>query len=194
MIGMFCTEDMVMGRHELALLTRLEREYTPEIAREVLKPLIAQTSAASLRAIDWCVTNWSKKNNVVCSSLTPGKLTNVHQAYRITLAHWKRRLFDPFRRRGRLSVIIDGETYETTLGQANFTLWCYLSGVYNYVLLHLEEIEADMNSVSFKQKQRRRAALSSGVRSKRSELTNTPPCTCVAYMAPQTVTFGNGGD
>lgn len=122
---LFDVDRAALSRRELLLLRRLENEYTPALLRDVLKPLITQTSPVSLRALDWCVTNWAKQHNVVCSGAVPGAITNVHHAYRTTLAFWKRKLFDPFRRRLRVAVRIDGEVHETTLGQANFALWSY---------------------------------------------------------------------
>lgn len=182
-------EGVVLSRREQQLLRRLEDEYTPQIARDVLRPLVTQDCPVSLRALDWCVTNWAKQHNVVCSSTLPGQVTNVHHAYRATLGFWKRKLFDPFRRRTRLGVVIDGETLETTLGQANFALWTYTTGVLAYALGHIEDIEADMNAVSQRQKRERREAARKGVRRKRSELTRAPRSGCVAYATPTRVVF-----
>ena len=140
---------------ELSLLKRLNRDYTNEILKNVLIPLITQTSPVSLRALDWAVVNWSKQHNVVCSSTVPGQMTNVHFAYRGALTYWKRRLFDPFRRRDRITLMFDGDKYETTLGQANFSLFTYQTGILAYVISHIDEIENDMNKVSRRQKRER---------------------------------------
>ena len=79
--------------------------------------------------------------------------------------------------------------YETTLGQANFALWSYKTGVLSYVLGHIDAIEADMNHVSKKNKRERNDAVRRGVRRKRAELTRAPGAVCVAYNAPSTVHF-----
>lgn len=186
---MFLVDISKLASRERYLLRRLEREYTPEIARDILKPLLTQTSPVSLRALDWAVVNWAKKHNIVCSSLVPGESTNIHYAYRNTLGFWKRRLFDPFRRRSRIIVCIGAERHETTLGQANFALWTYKSGVLAYVLTHIEEIEDDMNEVSQRQKKDRRDARNQGTRKRRTELTSTPKGMCVAYTAPSRIVF-----
>ena len=174
---------------ERYLMALLEREYDDEIARTVLRPLLTQHSPVSLRTIDWCVTNWAKQHNVVCAAHGTGNPTNIHHSYRSMLNFWKRRLFDPFRRRTRCTVLIDGTRHETTLGQANFALFIYRSGILSYVLGHVDEIERDMNAVSQSQKRKRREALHQGVRRQRKELTSTPRSMCVAYMAPIHVTF-----
>ena len=141
-------------------------------------------SVVSLRTLDWAVVNWSKKHNVICPSRVAGEMTNVHQSYRQTLTFWKRRLFDPFRRRTRISVrLSDGEVLETTLGQANFALWTFRTGVLAYVLAHRQSIEADMNQVSRTQKRARRAAAARGERRRRVELTHAPDAYCVAFAS-----------
>lgn len=175
---------------ESLLLRRLQEEYTPRLLEEVLKPLVTQTSPVSLRVLDWSVTNFCKENNVVCLSSVPGQTTNVHHAYRSTLAHWKRTLFDPFRRKKRIQVRIGGEVYDTTLGQANFCLWSYTTGVLAYVIGHVDAIEAHMNAVSRQHRKERKAAAKRGVaRKRRTELTSAPSNLCIAYVAPTSVCF-----
>jgi hypothetical protein len=183
------TDRSQLTRRETLLLAKLEREYTPALLRDVLLPLINQTSPVSLRALDWAVVNWSKKHNIICSSMVAGEMVNIHHSYRKTLSFWKRRLFDPFRRRARIRVHVDGETHETTLGQANFALWSYKTGVLSYVVGHIDSIEADMNKVSKKNKRERSEAARRGTRRKRTELTQTPRAMCIAYNAPTTVHF-----
>ena len=185
----FLVDESRLSARERTLLRRLRREYTDEIARTVLRPLIDQTSPVSLRALDWAVVNWAKQHNVVCSSLVPGEMTNIHHAYRNALQYWKRRLFDPFRRRDRVQIELDGQLHDTTLGQSNFALWTYQTGVMGYVLGHIEAIEADMNQVSQRQKAVRREAVRTGVKRRRRELTPSSGTGCVAYRAPVRVTF-----
>ena len=185
---MFVVDPATLGRRERLLLVHLERAYTPCIAEDVLKPLLTQSSTVSLRALDWAVTNWAKQHNVVCTAVTGGT-TNVHHAYLSALSHWKRRLFDPFRRRDRVQVCIGGELLETTLGQANYALWCYQTGVLSYVMGHRDEIEAHMNAAAQRQKRERREAMGRGERPKRAELTLAPTHMCVAYIAPREVQF-----
>ena len=174
---------------EEMLLKMLQKEYTPDLLSRVLLPLLEQTSPVSLRALDWAVVNWSKQHNVVCSSQVPGRMVNVHQAYRNSLGYWKRKLFDPFRRRDRLHVIIDGVSHETTLGQANFALFTYKTGIFAYVLHNIDMIEADMNSVSQQQKRARRDAAKQGKRKARTELTRETNTPCIAYSSPVTFRF-----
>lgn len=175
---------------ERMLVRRLERRYTQQILRTVLKPLIEQTSPVSLRVLDWVVVNFSKKHNIFCSTQRSGQMVNIHHLYRSTLAYWKRRLFDPFRRRTRIQVDIDGCLCETTLGQANFVLFTYESGILAFVIRHIDAVEDDMNVVSQQQKRDRQIAVRTGTQRRRKELTPSLSLPCLAYVAPSRVSFG----
>ncbi len=185
----FQTEDDTYSEKEIALLHMLEREYTPHLLRTILLPLITQTSPVSLRVLDWAVVNWSKKHSIVCSCVNPGEMVNMYHAYRAALTFWRRRLFDPFRRRRRIVVLIDGKEYETTLGQANFALFIYKNGILSYILTHASEIEQDMTAVSRKQRRTRSRERRDGARKKRHELTPSACAPCIAYRAPLRMEF-----
>jgi hypothetical protein len=187
----FVVDRVLLSRREAALLRRLETEYTPELLGSVLAPLVTHTSPVSLRLLDWTVVNWSKKHTIFCASVVPGRVTNMHDAYKKALAHWKRRLFDPFRRRMRIGVRVKGEELRTTLGQANFALWTYKTGVLSFVLAHREAIEADMNNVSRRHKRdKKEEERRTGGKGKRSQMTSSAGrVSCVAYRAPCTIVF-----
>lgn len=181
-------EQTLHGK-EVHLLNRLNAKYTPEILRTVLVPLIDQSAPVSLRVLDWTVVNWSKQHNIMCSSATPGEMTNIHHAYHSALAYWKRRLFDPFRRRERIFVTLDEREWETTLGQANFALFIYETGILSYAIGNVTAIEEDMNRVSKRQKMERADAARRGLTRKRTELTRPRNSMCFAYDAPMRVVF-----
>lgn len=185
--GFSLVDEGPLSTKERRLLGLLRAGYDEQMLRDVLLPFIDQTSPISLRALDWAVVNWSKKHNVVCASRLPGEQTNVYGAYKTTLNFWKRRLFDPFRRRARIPVVIGGVRHETTLGQANFALFAHLTGILAYVLSNIDAIEDDMNRVAQAQKRLNSEARSSGVHRKRKELTPTSSGLCVAYTAPRRV-------
>lgn len=185
----FSVDRSKLFPRDLSLLKILQTEYTDRIAQDVLVPLITQESPVSLRVLDWCVTNWSKQHNVVCTSQVPGQYTNIHHSYRNMLATWKRRCFDPFRRRNRITIEVGGKEYETTLGQANFALWAYNTGTLAYVINHAAEIEEDQNCVSKVQRAQRKRAEQSGLVRRRTELTAAPRSLCVAYLMPCEVSF-----
>lgn len=182
-------DGVCLSGKEKTLLHRLNNAYTEDVARNVLVPLIEQTCPVSLRALDWTVVNWSKQHNVVCSSSVPGEMTNIHHAYHSALAYWKRKLFDPFRRRTRIVLHLEGREWETTLGQANFALFTYETGILSYAIANVDAIEEDMNRVSKRQKFERFDAERRGVTRTRRELTKGRPSMCFAYDAPVRVVF-----
>ena len=55
------------------ILNNLQNYYTSERLQSILVPLLQQKTSTSLRALDWLVTNYSKKHNVVC----PGKFLKM---------------------------------------------------------------------------------------------------------------------
>lgn len=108
-------------------------------------PNISQNKL-SLRALDWLVTNYSKKMPIVYKA-TPPKLppvlVNVHNEYKNWLHTHKRRNFDMFRRRKRIFFTFKGEEHRTTVGQLNFFYWASRYGVLAYARTHIDDIESD---------------------------------------------------
>ena len=181
---------------ESTLMKRLESDLTSDTIRSVMVPLVRQTSAVSLRALDWAVVNWSKKNRVFCIT-KQGNVVSMHDAYKDSLHYWKRRLFDPFRRRKRLTLVYgEGEEIETTLGQTNFMHFAFVTGILSYVTTNIHDIERDMNrsnQAHRAQKRARQRASSGGqadAKPKRQKIVakNASKCT-VAYEDRSVVTF-----
>ena len=133
------------------LMVSLSRFFAePENMRAVL-PYITGDSEVSLRLIDWFVTNFSKKHNVVLShELADGSGTSVHfnvyLNYRAQLKAYSKQQFDPFRRRDRIEFFYDegSPSVETTIGQLNFFRWMLQNRVIDYVTRHAAAIERDM--------------------------------------------------
>ena len=124
------------------------------------KPLL------SLRVIDWFVTNYSKKNNIIFylpkknKNITPVYSEKgddiyqepfmVWQRYKSQLDGFQKRLFDPFCRIGKKGVRIeffydDKNSVVTTVGQLNFFKWAIDNNILIYIKDHIKEIENDMN-------------------------------------------------
>ncbi len=102
----------------------------------------------SLRILDWLVTNYAKKHNIVY--LVPDAegvpcTFNMFLEYKSQLKAYSKRFFDPFCRRERLDFQdADGEVLHTTVGQLNFFRWALLHGVVRYGADHDHDIEDDM--------------------------------------------------
>ena len=137
-----------------------------------LIPLITQEMGISLRALDWLVTNYSKKHQLCIN------YQNIHSGYKEMLSRYRRRHFDPFQRCidapsvGKVTFMFGERKYETTIGQLNFIMWCYKRGIIDYIKKYINTIETDMNSCL----NSRRAQ--SIIKEKRMELSRAPRHKC----------------
>jgi len=112
-------------------------------------PIITGKSSISLRILDWFVTNYSKKNNIHYQITTNNKIKNfiVYLDYKAQLKAYSKRQFDPFCRRERISFIDhDNNELITTVGQLNFFRWSIENNILEYISLHYNIIENDMNN------------------------------------------------
>lgn len=153
-----------------------------------LIPLVTQESVISLRALDWLVTNYSKKNNIVCRTKN-GTLFNIYHGYKTALSHFRRRNFDPFRRRQRIFLNHKGNDFETTVGQCNFIHWAYQTGVLQYAIDNSNEIEKDMNVAALTNKTERKNQKEKGIPHRRRELSKAPIAKCSVYKIESHVVF-----
>ena len=116
--------------------------------KEIL-PIIFKTSSISLRLIDWFVTNYCKKYNIILiqkKTDTSSYYFNVYSNYRSQLKAFKKIKFDPFRRRERIKFYYNESNFvETTIGQLNFFRWFIENDLFSYIKEHYDAIEKDMN-------------------------------------------------
>jgi len=109
--------------------------------------IVKGTSPLSLRLIDWFVTNYSKKYNVVINKEKKGEFINVYMHYRSQLRAYSKHLFDPFRRQDKIKLFYYKQHFlNTTIGQLNFFRWAIENKVLIYISEHFDEIVADMNA------------------------------------------------
>lgn len=124
---------------------------------------ILKGESISLRLVDWFVTNYCKKYNIIynlndyktdqppilVTTETPSfdNFIIVHSNYKGQLKAYSKRNFDPFCRRNRIRFYYDDNKYFiTTVGQLNFFKWALENGIINYITRHLKEIDDDMNN------------------------------------------------
>lgn len=179
---------MGASQRQITIMNRIVPQLEEGIIEGHIIPLVSQTSVISLRALDWLVTNYSKKNNIVCKT-KHGSLFNIYHGYKIALSHFRRRNFDPFRRRQRIILSHKGNDYETTVGQCNFIHWAYQSGVLQYALENSDEIERDMNVAALMNKTERKTQREKGIPHKRRELSKAPVTKCSVYEVDSHVVF-----
>lgn len=131
--------------------------------RRILNRLITilKGEGVSLRLVDWFVTNYCKKYNIMYNMMdfrppVPGmteaqrksfdNFIIVHTNYKGQLKAYSKRNFDPFCRRNRIRFYYeDNKYFITTVGQLNFFKWALENNIVDYVQKHMKEIEDDMN-------------------------------------------------
>ena len=122
---------------------------------------ILKGESISLRLIDWFVTNYCKKYNVLYNindfkgdqpDKTKEQLQSfdnyiiVHNNYKGQLKAYSKRNFDPFCRRNRIRFYYeDNKYFITTVGQLNFFKWALEQHIVDYIDKNLKVIDADMN-------------------------------------------------
>lgn len=101
----------------------------------------------SLRLLDWFVTRYSDKYKISYKVGNNNKDVrnnilklddeifdfNVHISYKASLKSYRKKYFDPFRRRTKFYYSIGEEKIVTTLGQLNFFMWAFENDVIKYV-------------------------------------------------------------
>jgi hypothetical protein len=129
------------------LMSALTRYFSNPAHMTRVLPYINCTADVSLRLIDWFVTNYAKKHNIIMSRSIEGSPVhfNVYLNYRTQLKAYSKQQFDPFRRRDRVMFYYsrDGGV-ETTIGQLNFFRWLLQHGLLDYINAHASDIEQDM--------------------------------------------------
>ena len=165
------------------LLESLHNFYVIPYNRDKLLHLLNDHESISLRSIDWFITNYSKKNNIYYNIYRNNEdlltlkednklVTNisVFQSYKSQLRAYSKKRFDPFCRRNRIKFMCLGEEIDTTTGQLNFFKWAINNLIVDYISIHKDNIEHDMNSCLKEMKIQGSLMKKEGKRKKRQEL------------------------
>lgn len=117
---------------------------------EQMLQIIDGTSEISLRVLDWVVTRYSKKNidyEIINDNID--ETFDIHISYKAQLKSFKKRYFDPFRRRKKFYYNYDTSDKDkllyTTLGQLNFFKWAISCGIIQFVENNIKNILSAMN-------------------------------------------------
>ncbi len=115
---------------------------------EQMVNIINSTSEISLRVLDWFVTRYSKKRIDFDNSNT-SEVFDVHISYKAQLKSYKKRYFDPFRRRRKFYFPYDkndsSKKLYTTLGQLNFFKWAISNNIIKFVENNINQVTKAMN-------------------------------------------------
>jgi hypothetical protein len=120
----------------------------------VMLNIINGCSLISLRLLDWFVTRYAKKEKI-SYDLKNAERFNVHISYKSQLKSYKKRYFDPFRRRKKFLYTVGNVNLVTTIGQLNFFKWIFLNDVVEYVEKHFEKISKAMITSNKEDKERK---------------------------------------
>lgn len=140
-----------------------------------LSDIISQKTPLSLRLIDWLVTNYSKKYNIIFT-LQKGqeiKHFNIYIDYKNQLKAYSKKFFDPFCRQKRLMIntnTFNWKEYDennvnsnylvTTVGQLNFFKWFIENKIFEYALANVRLIDSDMITTMTSKNKDKRTVLS----------------------------------
>lgn len=179
----------------LLLLESLMEYYSKNI--NILTNIITQKNILSLRILDWLVTNYSKKHNIVYT-IQKNDLNinfNIYLDYKNQLKAYSKKYFDPFCRRDRILINIKDLTWKitnsnkqkantdyeliTTVGQLNFFKWFIENNVLKYAIENIEHIDKDMMETLNKSKKE----------SKRKELSKSASKSMFTYDSKIVVDF-----
>jgi len=158
----------------LLLLKSLLEFYKKNI--HILMCIVTQKKTLSLRVLDWLVTNYAKKNNIVYTINNYGYEVNfnIYLDYKNQLKAYSKKLFDPFCRRERILLNINtlewtctedklcnDDEIITTVGQLNFFKWFIENNIINYAIDNIRDIDNDMiNTLQSSSKEKKRTELS----------------------------------
>ena len=139
--------DSVILSKDSLLEKKILEFYTIKENLNIFLNIILQKTRLSLRALDWFVTNYSKKYNVIINeNYYPFK------SYKSQLKAYSKKYCDPFCRRNRIIFDYENNTINndskgiiTTLGQLNFFKFAISNGIIDYCVKNIDSIEADMN-------------------------------------------------
>lgn len=133
-------------------------------------------SKISLRILDWCCTNYSKRFFVILNipadnskagvfNISPTGVSyarfNLYVQYKLKLKAYSKRNFDPFCRWKRLNLEFTRPDTNfvcklvSTLGQLNFFRWAISNNIIEYIEDHFDDIEKDMNQRNTMSKKRK---------------------------------------
>ncbi|AGF85657.1 hypothetical protein QJ854_gp125 [Moumouvirus goulette] len=110
---------------------------------DLVYEIILGNSEISLKLIDWFVTKYSKKYNIIF-----GNNFNVYEEYRFEIRTHKKEYFDIYCRKHKGIFYVDyNNQIKLSIGQINFFNWCLKNDIINYIKNNQSDIIQDMNFI-----------------------------------------------
>lgn len=161
-------------KQDLLMTTLTDFFIKDDTRMKTMLPVVREETNISLRILDWFVTNYAKKHNVVIMVTDKNgwqQPFNVHLSYKAQLKAYSKKQFDPFRRRQRITFYYEPKKcISTTVGQLNFFRWAINNDILSYVQENLNIIENDMVYSMQAKTPSSSSPKSNSIRKKRSEL------------------------
>jgi len=135
--------------------------------------IVNGTSDISLRILDWFVTRYSSKNKIMIDM--SDSLSDVHISYKAQLKSYKKKYFDPFKRREKFEYVFKNvnKTLWTTIGQLNFFRWIIESHIIDYIETNYDFLSTEMNVSNKNDKKRKKEKT---ITKKINSFSNTKQC------------------
>lgn len=146
--------DVIFTTKEKYYFKTVDKFYRKEgnIYIKIMVDIIEGRTHVSLRLIEWFITRHAYKKKISYCLKNDRDLTGskfpVHISYKSQLKAYKKKYFDPFRRKKKFMYsYYDGDVKKklfTTIGQLNFFLWAFDNGIIDYIFKHYDEINKAM--------------------------------------------------
>ena len=152
----------IFTKKEICRYKMIDKFFSNRAEKDIQKmiDIINGKSDISLRILDWFVTKYSRKN-IDCGISTSYEKFDVRISYKAQLKTFKKRYFDPFRRRKKFKYCIVTDKFQisvrTTLGQLNFFKWALSNNIIEYVEKNLAKITKAMNISNKEDKKRKKS-------------------------------------
>ena len=138
--------DIIISSQENILLMSLKKFYNMNKEARIIIDIINGTSKISIRLINYLITNYSKKNNLIYK--INNNNFNIYSNYKSQLKSYNKKYFDPFSRGNRIPFFFkfknDEDCLITTIGQLNFFRWYLNKKLNNYILQNFEKLEKEL--------------------------------------------------
>ncbi len=145
-------------KKEICYLSMIDKYYKKCPHDMILKMIanIEGTDKISLRILDWFVTRYAKRG---IDFTKDGEIFDIHINYKAQLKTFKKRYFDPFRRKNKFvyTFAIENEQkiLSTTIGQLNFFNWAISNNIIQHVAASLPQIISIMNLSNKEEKKKK---------------------------------------
>lgn len=180
-----------LSEKSIECLKNIESFYNQDKLRNLLAPVVNKKFDISCRTLEYCCVNLAKQKNIAYKVKIDNEIivVNLTEEYNRWLNQWNRPNFDFFRRYTRIYTMFDGQTLETTVGQAHLFYWADKYGVLDYIRSNQQWICARMSETHKNNRKDKQKHKSEGITRKRKKLVNSADIPCSLYDMDVCISF-----